>query len=304
MDTTICPVCLIKVLDSEDGIACEKLCERWFHIECVRMSKTEYSKYASDTKKKWACNRADCLRIKEQPFNKLMDQMADLSSKMSTLISTIDTIKHVSTDVADIKNDLKALNDKFDSFDPRLAASEARITALENKFSNLGAQDHSSVTPEELLREIGDRSRCLSNVLVYGLPESSSNDPNVRKNFDLNKIVTLFSAVCPEVSTDGLKMFRLGAQSKRIKDSRPLKVICASELGARKLIENFNPDSVKALDNCFSNVNFGRDRTKMERQHLAKLRDELKKRSEDGESDLTIKYVRGVPEIVQSRTKN
>lgn len=76
MDASICPVCLIKVLDSVDGIGCDGGCKRWFHIECVKMSKTEYSKFANDNKKKWLCNRADCLRSGDQPMNLLSTQMS------------------------------------------------------------------------------------------------------------------------------------------------------------------------------------------------------------------------------------
>lgn len=43
MDESICPVCLISV----DGIGCDGDCKRWFHIECVKMLKTEYSKFAT-----------------------------------------------------------------------------------------------------------------------------------------------------------------------------------------------------------------------------------------------------------------
>lgn len=77
MDASICPVCLISV----DGIGYDGDCKRWFHIECVKMSKTEYSKFANDNKKKWLCNRADCLSSGDQPMNLLSTQMSNLLPK-------------------------------------------------------------------------------------------------------------------------------------------------------------------------------------------------------------------------------
>lgn len=77
MDTSICPVCLISV----DGIGDDGDCKRWFHIECVKMSKTEYSKFANDNKKKWLCNRAGCLSSGDQPMNLQSTQMSDLLIK-------------------------------------------------------------------------------------------------------------------------------------------------------------------------------------------------------------------------------
>lgn len=305
MDSS-CPVCIIKVLDSEDGIGCDGHCKRWFHIRCVRMSKTEYSMYANDNNKKWHCNRTDCLRTNDQPINKLIAQMSDLSSKMSTLITAIDSIKTVSSDVADIKKDVKALNDKLESFDPRLIASETRIAALEDRVSDLDARSGNVAAggPEEIIREMNERSKCLSNIILYGLPESNSKDTNIKKNFDVTKVTTLLSTGCPEVSAEGMKMFRLGAPSRNRNGPRPLKVIFKKEADARKVVESFDLNAVKQLDAFYSNVTLSRDRTKRERNHLSSLREELQARTSAGEGNLTIKYVHGVPAIVKANTKN
>lgn len=135
---------------------------------------------------------------------------------MSILIATIDSIKTVPKDLADITNNLKTLNDKFDALDPRLMAFEARITALETEISRLqsnGGTMNSSDT-EEILREINERSKCISDIIVCGLPESNSKDANTRKKYDSTKISTLFSAIRADSKTENLKIFRLGVLSK------------------------------------------------------------------------------------------
>lgn len=37
---------------------------------------------------------------------------------------------------------------------------------------------------------------------------------------------------------------------------------------------------------------------------MKKLRDELKQRTDDGEGDLTIKYIKGTPRIIKQESKN
>lgn len=131
---------------------------------------------------------------------------------MSILIATIDSIKTVPKDLADITNDLKTFNvKKFDALDPRLMALEARITTLETEISRLksngGTMNSSDI--DEILREINERSKCISNIIVCGLPESNSKDANTRKKYDSTKISTLFSAIHTDSKTENLKMFRL-----------------------------------------------------------------------------------------------
>lgn len=105
--------------------------------------------------------------------------------------------------MADITNDLKTLNDKFDALDPRLMAFEARITALETEITSLKSNSGTmnSSDTEEILREINERSKCISDIIVCGLPESNSKDANTRKKYDSTKISTLFSAIRADSKT-------------------------------------------------------------------------------------------------------
>lgn len=51
------------------------------------------------------------------------------------------------------------------------------------------------------------------------------------------------------------------------------------------------------LDETLEGMSLSRDRTLMERRHLADLREALKARTEAGEHDLIIKYSNGIPKI-------
>lgn len=86
---------------------------------------------------------------------------------------------------------------------------ETEISSLQ---SNCGTMN--SCDTEEILREINERSKCISDIIVCGLPESNSKDANTRKKYDSTKISTLFFAIRADSKTENLKIFRLGVLSK------------------------------------------------------------------------------------------
>jgi len=53
-------------------------------------------------------------------------------------------------------------------------------------------------------------------------------------------------------------------------------------------------------DQIFNEVRITSDKTPKQRLYLQNLRKELDKRRSDGESNLTIKYVKGIPSIIYS----
>ncbi|KAG8261250.1 hypothetical protein J6590_077907, partial [Homalodisca vitripennis] len=81
-----CPVCVKMVLDTEEGIGCDGDCQRWFHRECIKMSKAEYQSKCADTKNKWYCARTDCLGSSNQPFRLLSSQMSIVLTKLDDLL--------------------------------------------------------------------------------------------------------------------------------------------------------------------------------------------------------------------------
>lgn len=80
-DTTICVVCMRKLLDTEKAIQCENKCERWCHASCMGISDVDYSKLSSTNKNKWVCNHVNCLSSSQNPSNLLFNCFDDLSDK-------------------------------------------------------------------------------------------------------------------------------------------------------------------------------------------------------------------------------
>lgn len=42
----VCIICMRKVLDIEEGLQCENVCARWFHCDCMNITKSYYNNLA------------------------------------------------------------------------------------------------------------------------------------------------------------------------------------------------------------------------------------------------------------------
>lgn len=95
--------------------------------------------------------------------------------------------------------------------------------------------------------------------------------------------------------------FRLGR--KQSGKPRPIKCILRCETEAVELLRSFNEkkranDELLKIGAPLFGVSLSRDRTLAERNYLHELRQELERRINGGEEDLTIRYITGVPKIL------
>lgn len=155
----------------------------------------------------------------------------------------------------------------------------------------------SMLATESAIQEMHERANRANNIIIYDVRESSSDELEQRREHDKMECVALITKITNKVNCDGLKVIRLGtAKSDRGASPRPLKVILKSKSDALEVLRNRNklakPTSVKG------------DLTPMQREYLLYLREELNKRTSSGETDITIKYIRGQPTIMKMPLKN
>lgn len=291
---TVCNICVKLVLDSEEGLECDGPCTRWFHRECAKMAKTEYLKIANSNLK-WLCNRFDCKSDSSTPMDKLLDSITKLSKQISTLNSKVDKLSALPQQIDNIESNLKAIGDKLDAHETRIGNVETKIENIEQK---LGSATASQSTSDDIIAEISERNKRASNILIYNLNESTSAQAPIRHKHDLDLIKNMLSAVDPDIKLNNLKCFRVGTQAKG--KIRPLKAILSSPSEAKSILRNFKSDLIKSSNALFANVAVGNDRTPKEKLYLDSLKDELRKRSENGEDNLTIKFRNGIPAIVKA----
>ena len=77
---------------------------------------------------------------------------------------------------------------------------------------------------------------------------------------------------------------------------RPVKVILSSEDEVKKIVTKGR--EIRKIP-TYAKVTFSSDKTKKQLTEYKILKESLKKRMEDGEQDIKIKYIRGEPRIMK-----
>lgn len=153
----------------------------------------------------------------------------------------------------------------------------------------------SMLATESAIQEIEERVSRANNIIIYNVPECPSDLAAERIQHDKNECEKIVLGVTDTVACDGIKVFRLGAKDQAATIPRPLKVIMRKKSDAIEVLKNkyklADPRNVKS------------DLTPMQREYLKYLRDELDKRINGGEHDLTIKYIQGRPKIVKKSSQ-
>ncbi|KAE9524498.1 hypothetical protein AGLY_015086 [Aphis glycines] len=143
-----------------------------------------------------------------------------------------------------------------------------------------------------------ERDRCKLNVIMYGLPESTSSDQHTKINDDKIIVRDVFSKLSADVHTE-FKPLRLGKPTST--SSRPLKVIFGSYEAVSAVLSSYHLAKTQKLS-LLPLTSLVRDRTILERQQLRTFHVELDRRVAAGEHNLTITFKNGSPCII-SRSK-
>uniref|UniRef100_A0A6P7GMJ3 Uncharacterized protein LOC114344492 n=1 Tax=Diabrotica virgifera virgifera TaxID=50390 RepID=A0A6P7GMJ3_DIAVI len=171
------------------------------------------------------------------------------------------------------------------------------IISLQNDIQELKAENvkiqpsTQQVDLEEVIEELNDRNRRKKNLVIFGVPDHSQQGEVDDDKLEVNKIINL---LYPQFDISNLRLFRVG----RFSDgrTRPIKVVLRDENQVLKLIRNS-----KVLRNGnYKNVSVASDRTPRQITHYKKLKEELIVKNSDGQQNFRIKYINGVPRIVQN----
>ncbi|CAH2108988.1 unnamed protein product [Euphydryas editha] len=166
-----------------------------------------------------------------------------------------------------------------------------KLNDLTDEVQQLRLRQNMMAT-EAAVHELTERKYRAQNIIVYDIPESTSENIQEKKKHDSEEVAKLIRGVC-NIDCSKAKMFRLGAPKSADAPPRPLKVILKSKSEALAVLRNkgklSKPGSIKA------------DLTPLQREYLKYLREELDKRISSGEKDVTIKYIQGQPKIVKNK---
>ncbi|EFA12429.1 hypothetical protein TcasGA2_TC005240 [Tribolium castaneum] len=209
-----------------------------------------------------------CLKISE-------NEIAFISQSRSPNIKLFCNRCNVTiTAISEIK---KLVNDIKSSFDERLSKLESLI--INNNTSQ-------AINREEIIAESVDRSARACNVIMYNVkPVANKQDVDVVN--DVLEVIDPSLVIGPE------NVFRVG---KTVGDKpRLLKLQFKTQQMARLCLKK----KTSLLQHPqFAHITISDDKTPGQLKHLNNLRDELKRRLDVGEKDLTIKYVNHYPNLI------
>lgn len=144
-----------------------------------------------------------------------------------------------------------------------------------------------------IMEEILERERRINNVILVGVKECDSDNGNARKTHDELSVTKLLCNIAgkADYSDKVVTVQRLGRREDG--KTRPVKVVLSSRQDAVWILKN--------KSKAEREVRIYDDKTPKQREELQQLREVLRVRTETGETNLTIRYVRGVPKIVNQK---
>lgn len=139
------------------------------------------------------------------------------------------------------------------------------------------------------MNEVHERNIRKNNVVVFGLQDSNN------KGVDKNMVCDLLNQV-QSTDQENVKLFRIGKFDPSNTKMRPLKIIFQDELAMRNVLTNAK--MLKENDS-FKHLTVSVDRTPMQIEYYKKIRSQLLERKANGENDIRIRHIHGIPKIVK-----
>lgn len=207
--------------------------------------------------------------LTEEKINKIVSEQTDIKAKVENIVTAAKTTE---AKICSLESDIEKI---------KLASTEMQI--LPNKMSL-----------EEILIEINNQNTRKKNVILSGIKEPQSNDHKERQTSDKVKAFKIIKQIlenCPEPS----RVMRIGKYKPDV--NRSIKVTFESEETTKLIFRNKN----KLTD---TDVKIFPDQTPYQQTFFKKLKEELNRRTANGEGNLKIKYIKGVPQIISTSTKN
>lgn len=177
----------------------------------------------------------------------------------------------------------------------QLPALRNTVSQLQKEIETLKENQGQNTNMECILGELAERKKRSANVIMFGVGEcrrqtgDAVRDKEVCVEHDKKQVLQALADI-PE-SGSPVAVIRLGKPGQT--SSRPVKLIFSNKKAALNILKNSNK--------LRSGISAKNDLTPYQRDFLKKLREELKQRIENGESDLTIKYINNTPKIVNSK---
>nr|CAI5856162.1 unnamed protein product [Callosobruchus analis] len=147
---------------------------------------------------------------------------------------------------------------------------------------------------EEVLNEIEERNSRKQNIICYGVAENGNVSRQQQEAQDRSEITKVLQFLSPDINTN-VKPIRLGKFDRTNPRPRPIKITLIDQNQVQKCLRNATKLNSSEV---FSHIRISVDRTPKQIEFYKKIKTELNRRLANGEANLRIKHIRGVPRIV------
>lgn len=202
----------------------------------------------------------------------------DITTKLSSLESSLNdftiSLGKLSSDLSKVKKDNETLSSE-------VLLLRERVIQLEHS--------HSSIQPSDfdIVKESRDRMQKENNLIIFNVTDSISEDSSV----DINSANEIFQELSSPILVSNAK--RLGKPGNR---PRPILV----QLNSPSEVHSILRVKSKIRNSTrWKNVSISMDMTEIQRNLMKSLRSQLKAKRDRGDTSWYIKYVAGVPKLVQ-----
>lgn len=321
-----CNNCNKQIIDSNFSAFCIR-CKKSFHPECVNLGSKELE-FLKENKGTWycpACSSSErrlrsnsggsraasplqgtCpplsdsseMNLTTKHFELLMNEMRkmtaslervekrqdDLMARLDICAATIDS--HSETLISH-KSEIDSCKREIATMKDAQLAVNVNISSLSDKINDMDSKTSSANNPREVIvPEVIDRVKRSFNLIISNVPESD----------EATDIVTV-SKICDLVNASSSKHISnvIRLQSRDRNRPRWIRVSFTNPEIVQTILRKKN--SILGTSQ-YRSVKIQDDKTKEQLSQLTSLRAELRDRLTAGETNLTIKYIKGCPKIV------
>lgn len=244
-----CEDCNKDVVQEDKALIC-RVCEKWYHIKCQRISVAEYEfLQKSDDSIQWFCK--SCKGASQKMF------------KMLTLVHKRQD--QIETEVKTLNNGMKECNSKIDSQSKAVHEIVQDVSDIKMHMPTMISEKVGEFLQDKHEEEIREK-----NLVFFNVKEQETDNP---KESD---IATVVDGICGDVlnvtAVELKDITRLGRFNPGAANMRPLRVTIESRAVRGGILKNAHKlrNSVN-----FKKVGISRDLTKKQREINKGLRKEL-----------------------------
>lgn len=264
----------------------------------LNLRKRKIPNINEDIKKELADFRKEILSILKDFTNTQNSKLSTISNDVVTIKQQMRSIEQKTDNIlleqSKFKNELSQLKTRYSQAEKKIVSLEDDIKQLKLSTGPIEGNPNTISCREDIISEMKERSLREKNLIISGIPESNATDRVERLEYDTNEVIKIIKNV--DVNTPyPTHCMRLGKYQPN--KARPIKVIFALSETAKNMLK-------KRSNNTIEKIKIYSDNTIQQQKYLNLIKEELNQRKNKGENNITIKYIRGVPKIVDLQSKN